>query len=123
MFLVWSLLLTLGETVFFFLFLSFLQQSWCYYYAVLFRIVQSSNSGSMDLNFIEKVQNIALTKEEGEEIKEGGTHKNKTLEECSLSLLGRFLTSSPYNQTVAKSLLRSVWKMGFDMRIVDVGEG
>ena len=77
----------------------------------------------MDLNFIEKVQNIALTEKEGEEIKEGGTHKNKTLEECSLSLLGRFLTSNPYNQTVAKSLLRSVWKMGFDMRIVDVGEG
>ena len=77
----------------------------------------------MDLDFIERVQNIALTEEEREEIKVGGTHKNKTLEECSLSLLGQFLTSSPYNQTVAKSLLRSVWKMGFDMRIVDVGEG
>ena len=77
----------------------------------------------MDLDFIERVQNIALTEEEGVEIKVGGTHRNKTLEECSLSLLGRFLTSRPYNQTVVKSLLRSVWKMGFDMRIVDVGEG
>ena len=51
----------------------------------------------MDLDFIERVQNIALTEEEREEIKVGGTHKNKTLEECSLSLLGQFLTSCPYN--------------------------
>lgn len=77
----------------------------------------------MDLDFIERVQNIALTEEEGEEIKVGGTHRSKTLEECSLSLLGQFLTSRPYNQTAAKSLLRSVWKMGSDLRIVDVGEG
>ena len=77
----------------------------------------------MDLDFIERVQNMALTEEEGEEIKVGGAHRSKTLEECSLSLLGRFLTSRPYNQTAAKSLLRSVWKMGSDLRIVDVGEG
>nr|POF21952.1 uncharacterized protein CFP56_64945 [Quercus suber] len=73
----------------------------------------------MDLDFIERVQNIALTEEEGEEIKVGRIHKNKTLKECSISLLGRFLTSCPYNQIAAKSLLRSVWKMGFDLRIVD----
>lgn len=76
----------------------------------------------MDLDFIERVQNIALTEEEREEIKVGGTHKNKTLEECSLSLLGQFLTSCPYNQTTSKSLLRSVWKMSSDMRIIDVGK-
>ena len=78
----------------------------------------------MDLDFIERVQNIALIEEEGEEIKVGGaTHRNKTLEECSLSLPGRFLTSRHYNQTAAKSLIRLVWKMDFDLRILDVGEG
>ena len=28
-----------------------------------------------------------------------------------------------YNQRVAKNLLRSVWKMGNDLKIVDIGEG
>nr|POE67827.1 hypothetical protein CFP56_46243 [Quercus suber] len=77
----------------------------------------------MDSDFIEKIQNITLTKEEGEVIKVGGTHISKILEECSLSLLGRFLTTCSYNQYAAKSLLRSVWKMGSNLRIVDVGDG
>ena len=34
------------------------------------------------------------------------------LEECSLNLLGRFLTNRSFNQRAAKALLRSVWKMG-----------
>ena len=77
----------------------------------------------MDSDFIERVQNITLTEEEGEVIKVEGTHRGKILEDCSLSLLGRFLTTCSYNQSVAKSLIRSVWKMGYDPRIVDVGDG
>ena len=77
----------------------------------------------MDTDFIERIQNIALTEEEGEVIKVGGTHRDKILEECSLSLLGRFLTTRSYNQGAAKSLIRSVWKMGHDLKIVDVGGG
>ena len=79
--------------------------------------------GSMDTDFIERIQNISLTEEEGAVIKDGGTHKEKILEECSLSLLGRFLTTHSYNQGAAKSLLRSVWKMGSDLKIVDMGGG
>ena len=74
-------------------------------------------------DFIERVQNITLIKEEGEVIKVGGTHKGKILEKCSLGLLGLFLTPHSYNQSAAKSLIRSVWKMGSDPRIVDVGDG
>ena len=44
------------------------------------------------------------------------------LEECSLSLFGRFLTTRAFNQRVAKDLLRSVWKMGSDLCIADVGD-
>ena len=44
------------------------------------------------------------------------------LEECSLSLLGRFLTTRVFNQRAAKSMLRSVWRLGSDLRIVDVGD-
>nr|POF15817.1 hypothetical protein CFP56_35255 [Quercus suber] len=50
-------------------------------------------------------------------------HREKILEECSLSLLGHFLTTRPYNQRAAKELLRFVWKFGTDLRIVDVGDG
>ena len=77
----------------------------------------------MDTDFIERIQNISLTEEEEVVIKVGGTHREKILEECSLSLLGRFLTARSYNQGAAKSLLRSVWKMGPDLKIVDVGGG
>ena len=73
-------------------------------------------------DFIERVQNITLSEEEGEVIKVGGTHRGKVLEECSLSLLRRFLTTRSYNQSAVKSLIRSVWKMGSDLRIVDVGD-
>lgn len=51
----------------------------------------------MDLDFIERIQNITLTEEEGEVIKVGGTHRDKILEECSLNLLGRFLTTLSNN--------------------------
>ena len=51
------------------------------------------------------------------------TQRKEILEECSLILLGCFLTTQPYNQRAAKSLLRAVWRMGFDLKIVDVGEG
>lgn len=77
----------------------------------------------MDLDFIEREQNITLIEEEGEVIKVGGTHRGNILEESSLSRLGCFLTTRSYNQRVAKSLIRSVWKMGYDPRIVDVGDG
>ena len=77
----------------------------------------------MDSDFIVRLQKIQLTEEEGEVVKLNLAHKEKTIEECSLTLLGRFLTNRPYNQKAAKSLLRFVWKFGNDLRIVDVGEG
>ena len=77
----------------------------------------------MDSDLIERVQNITLIEEEGEVIKVGRIHKGKILEECSLSLLRRFLTTCSYNQSPAKSLIRSVWKMGSNPSIVDVGDG
>ena len=77
----------------------------------------------MDSDFIERLQKIQPTEEESEVVKINLAHKEKTIEECSLTLLGRFLTNRPYNQRAAKSLLRSVWKLENDLRIVDVGEG
>ena len=38
--------------------------------------------------------------------------RKEILEEYSLSLIGKFLTTKPINIRVAKNLLRSMWKMG-----------
>lgn len=51
------------------------------------------------------------------------TTGKKILEECSLILLGRFLTTRRYNLRAAKAMLRNAWKLGNDVRIIDVGEG
>ena len=76
----------------------------------------------IDSNFINKLQSITLMEEEGEVIKVGVSQRERMLEECSLSLLGRFLTTRAFNQHVTKDLLRFVWRLGSDLRIVDVGD-
>ena len=38
-------------------------------------------------------------------------------------LMGRFLTTKLINLRAAKNLLRSVWKMGSDLKITNVGDG
>lgn len=64
---------------------------------------------------------MSLTTEEEADIPIQHTHRQRVLEECSLSLIGRLLTDKPYNQRAAKNLFRSVWKLGNDLKIVDVG--
>ena len=49
--------------------------------------------------------------------------RDKILEEFSLSLIGRFLTLKQINLRAAKNLLRNMWKLGDDMKIIEVGEG
>ena len=77
----------------------------------------------MDSNFIERIQNISLTFEEEEPITIRTAREDEILEEYSLSLIGKFMTTRPFNTRAAKNLLRSVWKMDSNLKIVDVGEG
>ena len=77
----------------------------------------------MDSDFIERLQCINLTSEEGEVITVRSDHREKILEECNLSLIGRFLIAKPINHRSAKNLLSSVWKFGQDLKITDVGDG
>lgn len=76
----------------------------------------------MDSDFLNKLQSINMMEEEGEVMKVGVSQRERMLEECSLSLLGRFLTTRAFNQRVAKDLLRAVWKMGSDVCIVVMGD-
>ena len=77
----------------------------------------------MDSDFIERIEKIKLTLEEREAITVRPVQRARTLEEHSLSVIGKFLTSRPFNQKVAKDLLRSVWKMGNNLKMVDIGDG
>lgn len=77
----------------------------------------------MDSKVIKRLQNILLTTTKGKVIALNPTRRTQTLDECSLSLVGRFLTTRDINHGVAKNLLRSIWKLGNDLWIVDVGEG
>ena len=64
-----------------------------------------------------------MAAEEGEVIMVCAKNQEKTLEDCSLSLLGRFHMTKNINFGAAKNLLRSIWKMGKDMTIIEVGDG
>nr|POF18755.1 uncharacterized protein CFP56_59889 [Quercus suber] len=77
----------------------------------------------MDTDFLERIQNLKLMMEEGEEINVRPMQREKILEEWALSLIGKFLSSRALNQRAAENVPRSVWKMGNDLKIVDIGEG
>ena len=77
----------------------------------------------MDSEVIERLQSISLSEIEGKAIALNLSHRTQTLDDCSISLVGRFLTTRDVNHRAAKNLLRSAWKLGNDLRIVDVGEG
>ncbi|XP_030965677.1 uncharacterized protein LOC115986615 isoform X1 [Quercus lobata] len=77
----------------------------------------------MDSDFIERLTED-LTAEEDEVIMVRSEHREKTLEEWSLSLLGWFHTTKLINFRAAENHLRSAWKMeGNDLKITDVGDG
>ena len=75
----------------------------------------------MDPSILSSLQNLQLTKEEEEAIPISVSNCPGLLEECSLSLFGRLLADRQQNQRALKNTLRSAWKMGSDMRIVEVG--
>ena len=75
----------------------------------------------MDLSILSILQNLQLTKEEEEAIPISVTNGCGLLDECSLSLFGRLLSDQQQNQRALKNTLRLAWKMGSDMRIVEVG--
>ena len=70
-----------------------------------------------------RLQKVNLMNEEEDNIVITATNRGSALEECSLSLLGRFLTQKPINFRAARSTLRLAWRMGDDVRIVKVGNG
>ena len=66
---------------------------------------------------------MTLTMDEDEVMPICSVRREKVLEEFSLSLIGKFLTMKSINIRAAKNLLRSMWKLGEDLKIIEVGEG
>ena len=65
--------------------------------------------------------NLKLTKEEEEDIVITNSNCSGIFEECSLSLFGRLLSDCHQNLRAFKNSLKAAWKMGSDLRIVEVG--
>ena len=76
----------------------------------------------MESEVLDHIQNMKLTMDEDEAMTIQSVKRDKILEEFSLSLVGQFLTPKQINLRAAKNLLRSMWKLSDDMKIVEVGE-
>ena len=70
------------------------------------------------MNGLEKLK---LTKEEEEDIVIANVSSSEIFEECSLSLFGRLLSDHHQNMRALKNTLKVAWKMGSDLRIMEVG--
>ena len=77
----------------------------------------------MDSELLDRIQRMQLTMEEDEAITVRPIRRKEILEEYFLSLIGKFLTTRPINIRAAKNLLRSMWKLGGDLKVVEVGDG
>ena len=75
----------------------------------------------MEQAILDGLQNLQLTKEEEEGIQLSNPSREEWLEECHLSLFGKLLSDRKQNQRALKSILRSAWRMGSELRIVEVG--
>lgn len=77
----------------------------------------------MEADILDRIQSMQLTTEEDETMVIRPMRRQEILEEYSLSLIGKFLTTKTINLRAAKNLLRTMWKMGDDLKIVEVGDG
>nr|XP_023888271.1 uncharacterized protein LOC112000387 [Quercus suber]POE66435.1 uncharacterized protein CFP56_29282 [Quercus suber] len=77
----------------------------------------------MESEVLERIQNMTLTTDEDEGMPIRPVKREKVLEEFSLSLIGKFRTMKAINIRAAKNLLQSMWKLGDDLKIIEVGEG
>ena len=80
-----------------------------------------THSLAMEQEVVNSLQNRCRTKEEEAEISFSAHSKVDLLEECSLSLFGKLFSDRQQNHRAQKSTLRAAWKMGLELRIIEVG--
>ena len=75
----------------------------------------------MELEITAGLKGMKLTKDEEEGHIISAKKRDSVAEECLLSLLGHFLSTKNYNRRVVCDVMGRAWRMGMDLRIVDVG--
>ena len=75
----------------------------------------------MEQEVLDCLQKLQLTREKEDDIVITNVARSELIEECSLSLFGCLLTNRQQNQRAFKSTLKSAWKMGLNLKIVEVG--
>ena len=75
----------------------------------------------MDLKILEGFKGMRLIKEEEEGFLVLAEKCENAAEECALSLFGRFLSNKSYNRCAIREVMHRAWRMGTDLRMVDVG--
>jgi len=74
----------------------------------------------MDQEVVNSLGKLKLTKEEEEDIILADSNGSEIFEECSLSLFGHLLSDRHQNLRALKNTLKAAWKVGSDLRIVEV---
>uniref|UniRef100_A0A7N2LZG8 DUF4283 domain-containing protein n=1 Tax=Quercus lobata TaxID=97700 RepID=A0A7N2LZG8_QUELO len=74
----------------------------------------------MDQEVVNGLEKFKLTKKEEEDIDIANISSPEIFEECSLSLFGRLLLNCHQNLRALKNTLKAAWKMGSDLRIVEI---
>nr|POE71592.1 hypothetical protein CFP56_55912 [Quercus suber] len=69
---------------------------------------------------INSMENMKLTTEEEEVITNSDEGRLEAIEDCNLSLMGKFLTCKPFNKRAAKSTMRRAWGLGDRVCIKEV---
>lgn len=70
---------------------------------------------------INSLGNMKLTEDEEEVIAISDEGRREEIESCSLSLIGKLLTSKPFNKRAALTSLRKAWGLEEGLQIVEVG--
>ncbi|KAK9987791.1 hypothetical protein SO802_028030 [Lithocarpus litseifolius] len=75
----------------------------------------------MEQYLIDGLKHMRLTKEEEVQISVSEEDREQVFEECSLSLFRKLLMDRKQNPHALKNTLRGPWKVGSDLKIIEVG--
>jgi len=70
---------------------------------------------------ISSMEKMTLTLEEEEVIEISDEGRREEIVDCSLSLIGKFLTCKPFNKKAVQNTLKRAWGMEVGVQIVEVG--
>jgi hypothetical protein len=83
--------------------------------------VNENRKMESDRDVLVGLQKMKLTGEEEENIALSQEGRVAVLEDCSLSLFGKFLSTKSFNRRAARETMKRVWKMNSECKILEVG--